>query len=161
MYTSDLPQWLSETGSYLCADDVYFLPKQRRLQNLRCSQHLDKKFSTFCKWFVDNRLSTHFGEDKTNFVLFSKTKCLSKLNISNEDHIPKQYHTVEYSGCHLDSNLSGKSMAMNVLKRVNAKVKFCYRHNQYLTPKLKKLLCNALIQPHFDYVCKSWFPLLN
>ena len=25
----------------------------------------------------------------------------------------------------------------------------------------KRLLCNALIQPHFDYGCTSWYPLLN
>ena len=26
-------------------------------------------------------------------------------------------------------------------------------------PMYKRLLCNVLIQPHFDYVCSSWFPL--
>ena len=26
---------------------------------------------------------------------------------------------------------------------------------------LRRLLLNALIQPHFDYACTSWFPMLN
>ena len=26
---------------------------------------------------------------------------------------------------------------------------------------LCRLLCNALIQPHFDYVCSAWYPNLN
>ena len=27
--------------------------------------------------------------------------------------------------------------------------------------QLRRLLCNALIQPHFDYVCSVWYPNLN
>ena len=30
-----------------------------------------------------------------------------------------------------------------------------------LTLRLKRVLCNTLIQTHFDYGCISWFPLLN
>ena len=28
-------------------------------------------------------------------------------------------------------------------------------------PYLKRLQCNALIQPHFDYACSAWYPNLN
>ena len=38
---------------------------------------------------------------------------------------------------------------MKVLKKVNAKVKFLNRQNKYLTARLNRLLCNALIQIHF------------
>ena len=27
----------------------------------------------------------------------------------------------------------------------------------YLSPYLKSLLCNAMIQPHFDYACSAWY----
>ena len=33
--------------------------------------------------------------------------------------------------------------------------------NRYVTPYLKRLLCNALIQPHFDHACSAWYPNLN
>ena len=36
-------------------------------------------------------------------------------------------------------------MEMKVLKKVNAKVKFLHRQNEYLTARLKRLLRNALI----------------
>ena len=55
------------------------------------------------------------------------------LNVSYKHHIIKQYHTVEYLACNLGSNLSGKSITMKVLKKVNAKIKFLYRQNKYLT----------------------------
>ena len=35
--------------------------------------------SPVCDWFIDNMLSIHYREDKTNSILFSKTKGLKKL----------------------------------------------------------------------------------
>ena len=52
-------------------------------------------------------------------------------------------------------------MALKVKKKKNAKLKFLYCQSRYLTPAHRRLLCNALIQPHFDYWCFSWFPLLK
>ena len=52
-------------------------------------------------------------------------------------------------------------MALSVLNKVNLKLKFLYRKNRFLTPALRRLLCNALIQPHFDYACSAWYPNLN
>ena len=52
-------------------------------------------------------------------------------------------------------------MALKVLNKVNSKLKFLYRKNKFLTPSLRRLLCNAIIQPHFDYACSAWYPNLN
>ena len=52
-------------------------------------------------------------------------------------------------------------MATKTIKKINARLKFLHRKNDFLTPDLRRLLCNALIQPHFDYVCSSWFPNLT
>ena len=41
-------------------------------------------------------------------------------------------------------------MAMIFFKKINAEIKFPYEQNKYLIPRLKRLLCNALIQPYFD-----------
>ena len=52
-------------------------------------------------------------------------------------------------------------MALNVIHKINSRIKFLYRKSDYLTYDLRRLLCNAIIQPHFDYVCSSWFLNLN
>ena len=44
--------------------------------------------------------------------------------------------------------MSGESMAHKVIREVNARLKFLHRKSKYLTPNLRRLLCNALIQPH-------------
>ena len=39
----------------------------------------------------------------------------------------------------------------------NARLKFLWRKHKFLPPPLKRLLCNALIQPHFDYASSAWY----
>ena len=46
--------------------------------------------------------------------------------------------------------MSGESMANKVIRKVNARLKFLQRKNKYLTPNLRHLLYNALIQHHFN-----------
>ena len=122
IYINDLPQSLSESGPYLYVDDTCVFYQDKNIHKIE--DVLNKEFSTRCVWLVDNRLSIHFGEDKTKCIFFSKTKRLSKLNIYYGDHIIKQCHTIEYLLCHLDSNLSGESMAMKDLKKSVQKINF-------------------------------------
>ena len=69
------------------------------------------------QWFTDNQLSIHFEEDKTKSILLSKTRCLQEFNISFAGHSIKQYETVDYLGCQLDSKLSGEAKASKVLQK--------------------------------------------
>ena len=57
--------------------------------------------------------------------------------------------------------MSGKAMAFNVINKIYNEVKFPDRRNSFLTPELRRLLCNALIQLHFDYACSVWYPNLT
>ena len=57
--------------------------------------------------------------------------------------------------------MSGEAMGLNVANKINNKLKFLYRKNSFLTPALRRLLCNRLIQPHFDYACSAWYPSLT
>ena len=41
---------------------------------------------------------------------------------------------------------------------MNQKLKLLYRKNRILTSELRRLLCNAIMQPHFDYACSAWYP---
>ena len=52
-------------------------------------------------------------------------------------------------------------MATKVMGKINGKIKFLYRKNRFLEASLRRLLCNALVQPHFDYACSAWYPNLT
>ena len=113
---------------------------------------------------MDNKLRIHFGEDKTKSILFTtknKNKRVGNLNIKYNNINIKQYSRVTYLGCILDETLSGESMALHVLNKLNTRLKFLYRKNELLSKPMRRLLCNALIQSHFDYACSAWYINLN
>ena len=82
---NDLPQSLSESGSYLYIDHSCIFYQDKVIYKIE--DNLNKECLTLCKWFVDNKLSIHFGVDKTNSILFSKIKRSSKLNMPEENII--------------------------------------------------------------------------
>ena len=49
-------------------------------------------------------------------------------------------------------------MVLSLINKINNKLKFLYWKNRFLTPTLRQFLCNALLQPHFEYACSAWFP---
>ena len=99
---------------------------------------------------------------KENAYYFAKNKNKTgSLNIRYSTIQIKQYHTVTYLGCALDENISGETMALRFVSKINCKLRFLYRKNRFLSQPLCRLLCNALIQPHFDYACSTWYPNLN
>ena len=63
-YINNLPQSISETASNLYADDTCICYQHRDIQKIEIV--LNKEFSCLCEWFIDNELSIHFGEDKSN-----------------------------------------------------------------------------------------------
>ena len=84
LHANDLPQSLSDAGSYLYADDTcifYQHEDVKKIENV-----LNEEFSSLCQWFIGNRLSVHFGEDKTKLILFSKMRGLKEINISFAGH---------------------------------------------------------------------------
>ena len=68
---------------------------------------------------------------------------------------------VTYLGCVWDGTLCGEPMALKALNKINGKLKFLYHKNKFVTPTLCRMLCNAIIQPHFGYACSAWYPNLN
>ena len=52
-------------------------------------------------------------------------------------------------------------MASRVLNKVSGRLNFLYRKQSFLNYKLRRMLCNALIQPHLDYACSAWYPNLT
>ena len=90
-------------------------------------------------WFVDNKLSVYFGEDKTKCIHFSRDKNLPELKIIYNNNRIKQYRMVEYLGCYLDANIGQKSISFigpsiwnklsNNLKVLNTTTSFTHNYN--------------------------------
>ena len=147
---------------FLYADDSCLVCQHKDINEIEKQLNVD--FSNICNWFLDNKLSIYFGENKTKLILFDskfKNKNIKKLNIKYGDMQIEQHSKVKYLGCLMDEKMSGEAIALNVIHKINSKLKFLYRKNDFLTPILRHLLCNALIQRHFDYQCSAWYPNLT
>ena len=161
MYVNDMAQAV-KCDLYLYADDSCLLYTDRDMHEIEDT--LNKNFNSLCDWFVESKLSIHFGEDKTKSIIFGSKRRLKdthKLDIRRGEIEIKQHQEVKYLGCIFDCNTSGEVMAVKVLNKVNSTLRFLYRKQSILNGPLRHLLCNALIQPHFDYASHAWYPNLT
>ena len=148
-----------ECDLFLYADDSCLVFTGPDLKSIETN--LNKNVNSLCDWFVENKLSIHFGEDKTKSIVFGsqkRLKNLDQIDITRGDIKIKQHRSVTYLGCELDQYLSGESMVTKVLGKINGRLKFLCRKKSFLSGSLRRMLCNSLIQPHFDYSCSAWYP---
>ena len=116
----------------LCPYDTSFIFQRKGINIIE--NQLNRNFSNTCDWFKDKKLSIHFGEDKIKSILFAplnKCKKLRKLNISYGLLKIKQYSEVIYLGCILGESLSGESIALHVVSKVNTRLKFLHRKTNF------------------------------
>ena len=125
LYINDLPQAVV-SDSLLDADDNCIVFQHK--SEIEIEKQLIRDFSSLCDWFVDNKLSIHFGQDKTKSISFGnkhKLRNAKSLNIVyNGIEIKQQHAKVKYLGCILDESYSGESMALNVIDKINSRLKF-------------------------------------
>ena len=97
-----------DCGLLLYADNTCLLCQHKDVGQI--NKELTKNFCNICDWFVDNKLSIHFRDDKTKSILFStknKKKKTGTLEIKYSSINIKQYSKITYLGCELDENLPG------------------------------------------------------
>ena len=97
--------------------------------------HLSKDFSNLCEWFLDNKLSNHFGEGKTKSILLGtkiKLRKAGKLNITYQGIDIEQNFQVTYLGCILYETVSGEPMAYKMaIKRLTVVTTICLEKSTF------------------------------
>ena len=133
IYVNDMQQAATST-LLLYADDSCILYRHKDI--VQIEKQLNEDFENLCDWFVDNKMSIHFGEDKTKSILFARkrsAKNIRQLNIEYRDINTKQHSEVTYLVCVLDETMSGEPMILKVINKINGKLKFLYRKNRFLS----------------------------
>ena len=118
---TDLHQAVA-SNPLLYADDTCIVVKNKT----EIGKQLIRDFSSFCDWFFGNKLSTHSGQYKTKSILLGtehKLRNAKSLNIVYYGIEIKQHAKVKYLECTLDESLSGESMVLNVIDKVNSRLK--------------------------------------
>ena len=113
-------------------------------------------------WLEENKLSIHLG--KTESILIA-----SKIRVARTDSLKiscgsvatESKSKITYLGLTFDNDMSFSSMGNSVIKKFNAKLKFLYRKSAFFGTNERKLLCSALVKPHFEYECNAWYRSVN
>ena len=71
IYVNDMKQAVS-SDLLLYADDSCLIFQHKHVTEIE--KHLNNDFSNLCEWFLFNKLSIHFGVDKTKSILYG-SKC--------------------------------------------------------------------------------------
>lgn len=140
----------------LYADDSALLVSGKSVSEIETS--LSKELSNVSDWLVNNKLSLHLG--KTESILFGSQKRIKKrqtLNISCGDCAISAQNSVGYLGLQLGQTLNGEHTYNKILTISNSRLKFLYRQARFLNQRTRQTLVSALVQPHFDYACSSWY----
>ena len=102
---NDLPQAIV-SDLLLYADDTCIVFQHKSKTEIE--KQLIRDFLSLRDWFADNKLSTHFRQDKTKSILFGtkhKLQNAKYLNILYNGIEIKQHAKVKYLGCILDESL--------------------------------------------------------
>ena len=77
---------------YLYADDSSLVETEKDIKIIE--ENLNNKFNYLCNWFIENKLSIHFGEDRMKSNLFEtkwRLKGDAKLKI-NRGKLKMKHH---------------------------------------------------------------------
>ena len=66
-----MPQAVKST-IFLYTDDSCLMYEHRDVNEI--AKQVNKDFENVCNWFVDNKLSIQFGEDKIKSILFASKR---------------------------------------------------------------------------------------
>ena len=121
-----MPAWLHiykhrKTTNHLYADDICLFCMGKDIKTIE--DQLSEDFNSLCKWFIDNKLSIHFGEEKTKSILFSIIKRLNNsrnLDIRyNDIEIKQNSEEINLPGMHPRQQSVWQAMATKVLGTIN------------------------------------------
>ena len=76
IYVNDMPMTV-KCNLFLYADDTYLVFQSKNLKDIE--KQLNEDFANICDWCIDNKLGIHFGEEKTNVILFASKRKIKKL----------------------------------------------------------------------------------
>ena len=76
IYINDMSQAV-KCNLFLYADDTCLVCQHNDINEIE--KQLNKDFESICDWFVDNKLSIHFGDDEAKSILFATKFKIKKV----------------------------------------------------------------------------------
>ena len=78
IYVNEMPMAI-KSDLFLYADDTCLVLQSKNVKDIE--KQLNEDFANICDWFVDNKLSIHFGKDKIKSFLFTSKRTIKRLQM--------------------------------------------------------------------------------
>ena len=78
IYVNDMPMAV-KCDLFLYADGTCLVLQSKNVKDIE--KQLNEDFANICDWFVDNKLSIHFGKDKIKSFLFTSKRTIKRLQM--------------------------------------------------------------------------------
>ena len=152
LYINDL-QYSSNLLPIIFADDTNLFLSSKNIRD--CIQSINTELFKISDWIISNRLSLNI--DKTNFIVFSKTKTPDNMPpVSINGQQIKQVNAVKFLGVIIDDKLSWCDHLNYVKGKISRSIGMlaCARHNLNRDTLIK--LYYAFIYPYLKYCIDVW-----
>ena len=156
IYINDLPQCLSHATARLFADDTNLTVAGISIQEIESNMNRDLAYVN--EWLLANKLSLNVV--KTEFILIGSAQKLNSIVIQPNIEINQvkinQVGNATVLGVEIDDRLSWDSHIDKVAKKVTSGIGAIRKIRDLVDRETLISVCNALINPHFDYCSEVW-----
>lgn len=150
LYINNLDSSIKDSVVHLYADDTIIYSIAPSIDKALCN--LKRDFVSIQSTFIKDKLV--LNPDKTNFIIFSRSKVENPPNISlttlNGIQI-KRVITYKYLGIWLDENLSFKTHIEQLSRKLKIKLGFLYRNKQCLSIENRLQIVQTTFLSVLDY----------
>ena len=151
IYMNDLPGATSFSIK-LFADDACLIldhKDQTKLQFL-----VNNELQKVNNWMKLNRLSINY--DKTNYIIFTKKKLKSVMNIKLEGHKLERVKETKYLGVMLNEKLNWSKPINFIRNKLNRASYILSKLRHYVDTETLKMVYYSLVNSHLSYCISTW-----
>ena len=157
IFINDIHTSITYSSILLFADDTTILNKHRNLRYLKWCVEEDMR--GLLDWLKANKLTINL--DKTEFILFSKDKCQTNMELEVEHIILKSSPWVKFLGLWIDNTLSWRKHLSILLIKLKQNTNLLKLGNKFLSKTAKRQIYFAHINSHINYGLVLWGNMLD
>lgn len=149
LYINDLV-YVPDLGEIvLFADDTGLIVKHKNAE--MAVEIANRELKKIEYWLNSNKLKLHTG--KCTWMLIGKENenNSNEFTIQIDNKIIKRVQNIKYLGFEIDDKMDFKAQISTLTKKLASKINVLYRISDKITFDLRKMVYNAIIQPHYDY----------
>ena len=136
----------------LFADDACLLYSSNNSEDVENT--MNKELIKISNWLKINKLTVNYS--KSNFMLFTRTKCHKNICIKIEEKLLARVKEVKYLGVILDEGLIWKAHIDHLKDKIVKGSYILSKLRHYTCLSTLKMVYFSLIHPHLSYCATAW-----